>query len=54
MQPEYRNEILVAFLCQPVENAKIFVIDDFTGVESVAILLGNQEMIVVTVESNSI
>lgn len=27
-QPEYRNEILVAFLCQPVEKAKIFVIDD--------------------------
>lgn len=27
-QPEYRNEILVALLCQPVEHAKIFVIDD--------------------------
>ena len=27
-QPKYRNEILVALLCQPVEKAKIFVIDD--------------------------
>lgn len=27
-QPEYRNEILVALLCQPVKQAKIFVIDD--------------------------
>lgn len=27
-QPEYRNDILVALLCQPVEKAKIFVIDD--------------------------
>ena len=27
-QPEYRNEILVTFLCQPVKKAKIFVIDD--------------------------
>lgn len=26
--PEYRNEILVAFIWHPVENAKIFVIDD--------------------------
>jgi len=27
-QPEYRNEILVAFIWNPVESAKIFVIDD--------------------------
>ena len=27
-QPEYRNEILIAVICQPVESAKIFVIDD--------------------------
>lgn len=27
-QPEYHNEIFIAILCQPVENAKIFVIDD--------------------------
>lgn len=27
-QPEYRNEIIVTFLCHPVENTRIFVIDD--------------------------
>lgn len=27
-QPEYHNEILVSLSCQPVENTKIFVIDD--------------------------
>lgn len=27
-QPEYCNKILIAVICQPVENAKIFVIDD--------------------------
>ncbi len=27
-KPEYRNEILIAVICQPVDNAKIFVIDD--------------------------
>ena len=27
-EPVYRNEILVAFIWNPVENAKIFVIDD--------------------------
>jgi hypothetical protein len=27
-QPEYRNEILIALIWNPVENAKIFVIDD--------------------------
>jgi len=27
-QPEYRNEVLIAFHCQPVEKAKIFVIDN--------------------------
>lgn len=29
-QPEYCNEILVAFIWNPVENAKIFVVDDGT------------------------
>ncbi|WIW71466.1 DUF960 domain-containing protein [Anaerosinus gibii] len=29
-QPAYCNEILVAFIWNPVENAKIFVIDDGT------------------------
>lgn len=27
-QSEYHNEILIAVICQPVDNAKIFVIDD--------------------------
>lgn len=27
-QPEYRNEIVKLFSCQPVDNVKIFVIDD--------------------------
>ena len=27
-EPQYRNEILIAVICKPVENAKIFVIDD--------------------------
>ena len=27
-EPEYCNEILIAVICQPVDNAKIFVIDD--------------------------
>jgi hypothetical protein len=29
-QPAYCNEILVAFIWNPVENAKIFVVDDGT------------------------
>lgn len=27
-ETEYRNEIHIAVICKPVENAKIFVIDD--------------------------
>lgn len=27
-EPEYCNEIRIAVICKPVENAKIFVIDD--------------------------
>lgn len=27
-EQEYCNEILIAVICKPVENAKIFVIDD--------------------------